>query len=350
LHEVIDRGVEASADEAAATLDRLTALLANHAPQFEGEALSHAVELADRIVALSQSAGRRSEHRLRDCHIVFAAQAQKRLWHRDPSAAEQVARNAQNEGSPTAIPHDAERAPDTAIDLAPLAGGGLPLAPAPSRPLRLPVEITADARPLRDAKKETVARLSPMTPATEQPDNTIVSTNSGSAEPPSTEITRAAGATSHRAEQAVLRSQVWPSPQPASHEPSAPPPAELKQLLDWAQRVRGADATAAKAAREELKRHGVDERQLNLARGAVDSDPHIRQEVVEALPLVDSVDTRGWLLWFSHDRDAEVRRAAISLLATSSDPELKKRVRQAAATDPDPRVREQARAAAFGVR
>jgi hypothetical protein len=101
----------------------------------------------------------------------------------------------------------------------------------------------------------------------------------------------------------------------------------------------------ADAARKELQRLRIDERQLSLARSAVHSDPRVRIEVIEALPLIASIDTRQWLLWFSHDRDPKVRRAALSLLATSGDPELQRRVRQAAASDSDPRVREQSRAA-----
>ena len=71
----------------------------------------------------------------------------------------------------------------------------------------------------------------------------------------------------------------------------------------------------------------------------------MRQEVVEALPVLDAVNSREWLVWLSHDRDAGVRRAAITLLATSGDPEIQKRIRQAAETDADPAIRQQARAA-----
>jgi hypothetical protein len=349
LHEEIDRGVKSSADEAATTLDRLAQLLASHAPQFEGDVLSRAGELAERIIALPLNAARRGDNRLRDCHVIFATQAQERIRVRNRTNLRTLAADS-NKADHAAGTYD-ETSAERTLDLAPLAGGGLPIVPAQSKPLRLPARLVAEARPLRDAESEALAPA--MTVASEMADrdNRLVNVNSPAAVPPSTSLDDDAGTEVLRAKHAVqTTSGVWPPSEPVRHEPAVAPPSDLKQLLELAKCVRANDATVAKAAREELKRLGVDERQLNLAHGAIDSDPRVRTEVVEALPLVGSVDTRGWLLWFSHDRDAEVRRAAISLLATSSDPELKKRVRQAAQSDPDPRVREQARLATFGVR
>ena len=87
-----------------------------------------------------------------------------------------------------------------------------------------------------------------------------------------------------------------------------------------------------------------------MARATADADPQIRRQVVESLAGVDSCLRRRRLLWLSHDADADVRCAAISLMATSIDPSLRKRVREAAENDSDSRIRDQARIAADGWR
>ncbi|MEX2140218.1 MAG: HEAT repeat domain-containing protein [Pirellulales bacterium] len=348
LHEEIDRAGTASAEDAAATLDRLTQLLATCSPHFGGDALSLAAELAERIVALPRNAARGDDNRLRDCHVVFAARAEERMRQRDRIDLRTLATDLNK--ADHAVGRYGKTSDEPAIDLAPLAGGGLPMIPAQSKPLRLPAQLVAEARPLRHAEREALAPATTAAAKTTEHDNMVASANPLTAVPPSQFIADDVGTVVLTADTVQTVSGVWPSSEPVRSEPAVTPPAQHTQLLDLAKRVRGNEATAVKAARDELKRLGVDERQLSLALGAVDSDPRVRKEVVEALPLVGSVDTRGWLLWLSHDRDAEVRRAAISLLATSSDPELKKRVRQAAISDSDPRVREQARAAAFGVR
>jgi HEAT repeat protein len=134
--------------------------------------------------------------------------------------------------------------------------------------------------------------------------------------------------------------------EPAAAASTSPAmPRDLARLLELAQRIRFGSAPQTAATRAELSWLGVDESQLKLAQGAVDKNPQVRREVVEALPSIAHIDARGWLLWLSRDRDAEVRRAAIALLATAGDPELKKRVREAAESDADPRVRQQAKAA-----
>lgn len=345
LHEEIDRGVKASADEAAVAFNKLGRTLARSAPHFKRESLALAAELAERLIALPPSVFGPDRDRLQDCHVVLAAQAQERMRNRDRFYLSGIATASTRTGHPARSFGETDN--ERPIDLAPLAGGGLPIVRAHSEPLRLPDQIVADARPLRDFERELHTRSK-----TAKRDIPVAGPLSHAAILPRTSIAHDAGTMVSLAEHtapehtAPAAGRAWPSSGPLAHQPEVAPPADLKRLLELETRVRAKDAAVANSAREEIMRAGVDERQLGLARGAVDSDPRVRKEVVEALSLIGSVDGRAWLLWFSHDHDAEVRRAAISLMATASDPELKKRVRQAAQSDADPRVRAEARAAA----
>jgi hypothetical protein len=112
--------------------------------------------------------------------------------------------------------------------------------------------------------------------------------------------------------------------------------------------LHGDNEAEVAAAKAEAAERSISERQLKLARGAVDPDPAVRKEVVEALAVIDEIDTREWLLWLSHDRDPLVRSTSLSLMATSNDLRFKKRVLEAASNDADWQIREQARAALTG--
>jgi hypothetical protein len=342
LHEELDGAGNATTNAAAATaakLDSLAELLARHAPQFERDRLWYAAELAERLLAVSLDAPKKGSHRLRHCHVVLAAQANERLRQGIGIA-----------GGNTLFEPARRDAVHTPMVMAPLAGGALPVAPSTSPPLRLPAQFVAEARPIPIAL-HTKTNPPNTVASTNQKDRTsIAATDAPSlvASTPSSSDGSVTVVSQIEAARQTTRA-VPPAPQ-KTLEPAHAPPADLARLLDFEKRLRANDQAVAEEARKDLQRLQVDERQLSLARGAVDPDPRVRIEVVEALPLVASVEMRQWLLWFSHDRDPQVRRAAISLLATSDDPELQKRVRQAAASDSDPRVREQAQAAARGTR
>jgi HEAT repeat protein len=79
-----------------------------------------------------------------------------------------------------------------------------------------------------------------------------------------------------------------------------------------------------------------------LARKLFDPNPEVRKALARALPRLQSVDAGPWLLRLSRDEDAEVRLAAITLMATTGDPSLLGQVEAAARQDPDPRIQEQA--------
>ncbi len=122
-------------------------------------------------------------------------------------------------------------------------------------------------------------------------------------------------------------------------------PAELSRLLDLDARLRAEDETEVEEARAEMTREKIDEAQLKLARGAVNADANIRRELVEALSYINTVDTRAWLLYLSHDNNAKVRLAVVTRIASSEHSEFKNRLAALADGDGDEQVRRQARVA-----
>ncbi len=97
------------------------------------------------------------------------------------------------------------------------------------------------------------------------------------------------------------------------------------------------DAVATRAA-SELRRRGFSQNQLGLARRLTTLDQKDRLDFANALPSMTGVDVRPWLLWLSLDESAPVRAAAISLMATSTDPQLLRRIRELANTERNPEI------------
>ncbi len=77
---------------------------------------------------------------------------------------------------------------------------------------------------------------------------------------------------------------------------------------------------------------------LELASQMFDPDPEVRKRLTRMLPGLRSIDPVPWLLWLGRDADAEVRLAAMSLLATTGDPKLLDQVEELARQDPDPQI------------
>ncbi len=95
---------------------------------------------------------------------------------------------------------------------------------------------------------------------------------------------------------------------------------------------------AQEAAQRELSRRGFRDHHVELARHLADPNPAVRQQWVEQLPRMASIDPRPWLWWLTTDDNVEVRYAAYSLLATSSDLSTRRRLVETARSDPDPRI------------
>jgi hypothetical protein len=95
---------------------------------------------------------------------------------------------------------------------------------------------------------------------------------------------------------------------------------------------------AAEVAVRELHNRGLNHQQVELAKDLTNHDPAVRRRLVDRLPQVPGLAARPWLLWLCQDDDADVRLAALTFLATSTDPQLREHVRQIADRDVDPRI------------
>lgn len=103
-----------------------------------------------------------------------------------------------------------------------------------------------------------------------------------------------------------------------------------------------AGAPQAAAARAELGACGFSPREIEVGEHLVSPDAAQRLQWIEWLPGIRGVDARFWLLRLSHDLNGQVRRAAVSLLATDRDPEVIRRLQRVVVEDPDERIRLQA--------
>lgn len=121
---------------------------------------------------------------------------------------------------------------------------------------------------------------------------------------------------------------------PASVDLDQVPDLELIRL--W----NGAGDERARAIEDQLRRRGLSELEVNLARRLADPDPRVRRELVHSLPQLPTSPGK-WLFWLSYDPAPEIRRLVVSLMATSHDPRLERRLRTMLVEEADPAVRYQ---------
>ena len=111
------------------------------------------------------------------------------------------------------------------------------------------------------------------------------------------------------------------------------------------EQLHDSDGAATEAAAE-LRARGLTIRQIEVGMHLTAPDAHERRVWTEALPGIRGVSAKAWLLHLSRDESLAVRRAAVSLLATSGDPEMLRRVAEVGRQESDPDLRlEAARAA-----
>lgn len=133
---------------------------------------------------------------------------------------------------------------------------------------------------------------------------------------------------------------------PQSEAPSLPSAALQRHLTTrsaWALLgdLQSPGTPQASAAAAELHRRGFSLREIEIGKHLTSADAAERTKYTEQLPS-SGIAVKPWLIYLSSDPDAEVRRAAVAIMATSNDPELKAKLRELAITDADEVVRDQA--------
>lgn len=132
------------------------------------------------------------------------------------------------------------------------------------------------------------------------------------------------------------RGDVEPSPRYGSPSRSEKPGERVYSLIV---QLHSSNRRQAEKARRELSVGGFKTVHFALAERLMDPDPEVRKELVRLLPRLQSVRAKSWLKWLLKDDDPGVRYAALTTLASSSDPNLLAEVAQTAQLDDDPKIR-----------
>ncbi len=314
----VDRWLELDSGPAAERLDVLVAALAERIDTFGPIGRQFAEELVERLLR-GDTAGHRlvSDTALPACQRILEAAAED---HRN---SRQVRRG------PSAEEVEAVLAPYPIVEPAPVKLAA-PSAKAPAIEPETAVETTP--APLAEANaSERVEVLSPdaeieamrePAPLDLEPD-------------PLQELPELPNLRHPRG--GVRRTQLT---QP-SDNPLRPLAPEETRIINWIRELKSPDPRVAQQAERRLTESGFGDRELALARRLVLRDPSEREKLAEELPRVPGIDAKIWLLWLARDERAEVRRAAIGVMATINDPELAREIQEIARRDPDRRVQEQ---------
>jgi hypothetical protein len=89
---------------------------------------------------------------------------------------------------------------------------------------------------------------------------------------------------------------------------------------------------------QELAKRGFNQLSRGFVQPFLSSRPGERLRFMDIVLAKPGVDARAWLLLLAEDRDADVRLAAVTIMATSNDTALVEKAYQAAIHDRDPRI------------
>jgi hypothetical protein len=328
IHRQLEDWRHLPAAEASANVAAVAACLAQHADRCGVAARAQAEELAELILQwpLDHSVDRAAV--LADCEKVLRG-SDASLFAPPPASTTAAAGDQHREPAPpSARSVVSDRCPETIID--DLPGGNLPfeIVEIPSLP---PSLQPPDERPLPDGREP---HLLPPT-MQELPRTLFVQ---GDESP----LPNAAGIPDRLRAPRLADEPPLEPPVVDREHPAEMPKITADQLSTLPVRavinyLHADNPGLSSAAREELIDRGFDTYELAAARRLGSPEPADRQKLADALSSLPISPVR-WLLWLSHDKDAEVRRSAVSLMATSTDPRLTGRLREMRATERDRRV------------
>lgn len=271
----------------------LAELLASHADQYDASAQRVAVDLATRMLTEPCSDAVVSARLLTACERVLQASSDLREPPQIGASAKPVT---------------------TEIEAAGL------LQPNTDLPqVRLPVELQLPPLPAASAKN-TPSLL--VKPASTQSSQVI-----------------------DRSQPADKSPQLQPVPETGRLQ-SQPSPHVERQALDDLSMVElfklwhAAPVAHRKTIEHELKDRGITARQIEIGAGLTSPQAEERLRWIEQLPRLTGLDPKPWLLWLTQDGVAEVRLAALRVMATTNDPVLLRRASELSGSDDSSEVRE----------
>jgi hypothetical protein len=121
-----------------------------------------------------------------------------------------------------------------------------------------------------------------------------------------------------------------------------PRPAGLPPELALMYDLNAPDARSAHAERV-LRQSGFGDQELVWARQLVSPEITARRQLLDAVSQSPR-STTPWLIWLSHDADADVRGPAVARLVTSQAPQVTRRLLELECTESDPDIRRQVQA------
>jgi hypothetical protein len=102
--------------------------------------------------------------------------------------------------------------------------------------------------------------------------------------------------------------------------------------------LNSADDEIRGVAASELLKAGFSEVHLELAQRLTSPTADVRAAVADQLPVTPGIDAKVWLTWLLRDDSAEVRLAALAVLATTGQSDTLRRAMEIARQDRDPRI------------
>ena len=113
-----------------------------------------------------------------------------------------------------------------------------------------------------------------------------------------------------------------------------------KSTTDLLRELPSEDPILAAAIRDQLRQRGVSAAEANLAERITQADSSERLKFIDQIGQLPAISARRLLRQMLQDEDAEVRRRALAMLATTGDPQLAELAREVALGDGDPQVAE----------
>lgn len=328
LDEEVSRWARLPQAEASLRLGWLTAALAAQVEQLDADSRAFAADLATRILLWPTDGGAVDRSRLvAECEQVLRACRVAGDWRRGNDLAQASRAAAERWRSPLPVARH-EALPSASLEapaLPPLAGVDAGRQTASwQAPRRLLPD--ANAASLSPDKRKPTPKRNPLRTAAYQTPHTAGEANRADYSQPLDGTGDADFATPRAAADMDQMSRRDP--------------------LELFAELTSNQVGAAAAAEAELTRRGFAHRQIEVGKHLTSDDAEERRRWAEALPGMRGIDVKYWLLVLSRDPSTEVRRVAVTLMATSQDPQMLARVEEVASSDADAALREQAARAA----